>query len=90
MPYIARAMNEAQIKGIPTAAIVGSASLASARYANTVLSAQAHPSTGIGIVSIEAIVYALSQVLHWRFADRFTGTEQAISEISYHIREHIN
>jgi DNA-binding MurR/RpiR family transcriptional regulator len=86
-PYIARAMGEAQARGIPTAAIVGSASLASARYADTVLAAQAHPSTGVGIVSIEAVVYALSQVLHYRFADRFAGTEQAIAELSERIQQ---
>jgi DNA-binding MurR/RpiR family transcriptional regulator len=88
-PYIARAMGEAQAREIPTAAIVGSASLASARYADTVLAAQAHPSTGVGLVSIEAIVYALAQVLRWQFADRFAGTEQAISELSERIQQPI-
>lgn len=88
-PYIARAMGEAQARNIPTAAIIGSASLASARYADTVLTAQAHPSLGVGIVSIEAIVYALSQVLRWRFAERFAGTEQAISELSERIQQPI-
>jgi DNA-binding MurR/RpiR family transcriptional regulator len=85
-PYIARALGEAQSKGIPTAAIVGAASLASARPADIVLAAQAHPSRGVGIVSIEAIVYALAQVLEWRFADRFAGTEQAIAELSGRIQ----
>lgn len=85
-PYIARALQEAQQKGIPTAALVGSASLASARFADYVLTAQSHPSLGVGIVSIEAIIYALSQVLRWRFADRFAGTEQAISELSERIQ----
>jgi DNA-binding MurR/RpiR family transcriptional regulator len=88
-PSIARAMGEAQAKGISTAAIVASASLASARFADTVLAAQAHPSIGIGIVSIETIVYALVQVLRWRFADRFAGTEQAISELSARIQQPI-
>jgi len=86
-PYIARAMGEAQQRGIPTAAIVGSASLASARYADIVLAAQAHPSLGVRLVAIEAIVYALSQVLHWKFADRFMGTEQAIVELSEKIQQ---
>lgn len=85
-PYIARAMDEARKKGIPTAAIVGSSSLASARFASTVLAAQAHPSFGVGIVSIEAIVYALAQVLQWRFTDRFAGTEQAISRLTARIQ----
>jgi DNA-binding MurR/RpiR family transcriptional regulator len=86
-PYIANALGEAQSRGIPTAAIVGSASLPSARYANTVLAAQAHPSTGVGIISIETIVYALAQVLRWRFADRFAGTEQSIADLSARIQQ---
>lgn len=85
-PYIARALETAQAKGIPTAAIVGSSSLASARSADVVLAAMAHPSLGVGIVSIEAVVYALAQVLQWQFSDRFTGTEQAISELSARIQ----
>jgi DNA-binding MurR/RpiR family transcriptional regulator len=86
-PYIARAMGEAQAKGIPTAAIVASASLASARFADYVLTAQSHPSIGVGIVLLEAIVYSLSQVLHFRFSDRFVGTEQAISTLSQRIQQ---
>jgi DNA-binding MurR/RpiR family transcriptional regulator len=86
-PYIARALEEAQSKGIPTAAIVGASSLASARSADTVLAAHAHASLGVGIVSIEAIVYALAQVLRWRFADRFAGTEQAIAQLSARIQQ---
>lgn len=89
MPAIARAMGAAQERGIPTAAIVGSASLPSARFADVVLAAQAHPSVGVGIVSIEVIVYALSQVLRWRFADRFAGTEQAIEGLSNRIQQPI-
>lgn len=85
-PYIARALDEAQTKNIPTAAIVGSPSLASARSADIVLAAHAHQSLGVGIVSIEAIVYALAQVLHWRFAERFAGTEQSIEQLSTRIQ----
>ena len=85
-PYIARAMEAAHNRGIPTAAIVGAASLASTHYADCVLSAAEHPSIGVGIVSIEAIVYALAQVLRWCFADRFAGTEQAIMELSERIQ----
>lgn len=89
-PYIARALGEAQDKGIPTAAIIASASLASARFADVVLAAQSHPSIGVGIVSIEAVVHALAQVLFWRFADRFAGTEQAISLLSDRIQQPID
>ncbi len=86
-PYIARAMGEAQARGIPTAAIVASASLPSARYADTVLAAHGHPSTGVGIVSVETIVYALARVLQVRFAERFAGTEQAINQLSENIQQ---
>lgn len=86
-PYIARALGEAREKGIPTAAIVGSASLASARAADIVLAAQAHPSLGVGIVSIEAIVFALAQVLRLRYGAHFDGTEQAISALSARIQK---
>ena len=89
-PYIARAMGEAQAKGITTAAIVGAASLPSARFADTVIAARSHPSLGVGIVSLEAIVYAFAQVLRWRYADRFAGTEQAIQELSSKIKKPID
>lgn len=85
-PYIARAIDEAHSKGIPTAAIVGASSLASARSADIVLAAQAQPSLGVGIICIEAIVYALAQVLHTRYADNFAGTEQAIADLSDRIQ----
>lgn len=86
-PYIARALAEAKAKDIPTAAIVGAASLASARAADIVLAAQAHPSFGVGIVSLEAVVYALAQVLRWRYRERFEGTEQDIAELSFRIQQ---
>jgi DNA-binding MurR/RpiR family transcriptional regulator len=85
-PYIARAMEELQLRNIPTAALVASASLPSARYANTVLAAQAHPSIGVGIIALDTIVYALAQVLKNRFEDRFMGTEQAIAGLSQKIQ----
>jgi DNA-binding MurR/RpiR family transcriptional regulator len=86
-PYIARAMGEAQNKKIPTAAIVAAASLPSARYADTVLAAQSHPSVGVGIISIDTAVYAISKVLRSRFADRFAGTEQAIAVLTEKIQQ---
>lgn len=84
--YITRALCEAQKKNIPTAAIVGAASLASSRCADIVIAAQAHLSPGIGIISIEAIIYSLSQVLRNRYAERFAGTEQAIADLSSRIQ----
>jgi DNA-binding MurR/RpiR family transcriptional regulator len=87
MPYIARTLAEAQSKGVPTGAIVGAASIASARAADVVLEAQANPSVGVSIISVEAVVYALTQSLRWRFADRFAGAEQAIQELSNRIQQ---
>jgi DNA-binding MurR/RpiR family transcriptional regulator len=84
--YIAGALEEARKKDLPTAAILGAASLASARAADVVLAARSHPSLGVGIVSVEAIIYALAQALRWRFAERFAGAEQAISELSGRIQ----
>jgi DNA-binding MurR/RpiR family transcriptional regulator len=89
-PYIARAVEEAHAKGIPTAAIVGMASLPSARAADVVLEARARPSVGIGIVVIGAIIYALAETLYWRFPERFAGAEQAINELSDRIQQSID
>jgi DNA-binding MurR/RpiR family transcriptional regulator len=88
-PYIANALGQAQAKGIPTAAIVGVASLPSARFADVVLAAQARPAIGIGMVVIGAIIYALAETLRWRFADRFAGAEQAIQDLSNRIQQTI-
>ena len=85
-PYIAGALDAAQQRGLPTAAILGSASLNSARAADVVLAARSNPSLGIGIISIESIIYALCQALRWRFADRFAGAEQAIAELTADIQ----
>ena len=88
-PYIAGALEAARQKGLPTAAILGAASLESARAADVVLAARSNPSLGVGIISIESIIYALSQALRWRFAERFAGAEQAITELTANI-QHAN
>ena len=88
-PYIAGALESARQKGLPTAAILGAASLNSARAADVVLAARSNPSLGVGIISIESIIYALSQALRWRFADRFSGAEQAITKLTANI-QHAN
>jgi len=85
-PYIAGALESARQKGLPTAAILGAASLESARAADVVLAARSNPSLGVGIISIESIIYALSRALRWRFADRFAGAEQAITKLTANIQ----
>ncbi len=86
-PYIARALSEARIKDIPTAAIVGTASLPSSRAATIVLAARSRPSPGIGMIVVSAIIYALSEALRWHFSERFAGAEQAISDLSQRIQQ---
>jgi len=88
-PSIARALEEAHQKGIPTAAIVGMGSLPSARAADIVLEARARPSVGIGIVVIGSVIFALAETLRWRFAERFAGAEQAINELMNRIQQPI-
>ena len=85
-PYIASTLEHASQRNIQTAAILGAAALASARAADVVLAARAQTSLGVGIISIEAIIYALSEALRWRYADHFAGAEQAISELSAKIQ----
>jgi DNA-binding MurR/RpiR family transcriptional regulator len=89
-PYIAGALDAAQKRGLPTAAVLGAASLNSARAADVVLAARSNPSLGVGIISIESIIYALCQALRWRFAERFAGAEQAISALSTNIQHSNN
>jgi len=85
-PTIARALQEAQSRGIHTAAIVGAASLPSTHAADVVLAALEHPSMQTGVVIINVMVYVLVEALRWAFADRFAGAEQSINELSAHIQ----
>ena len=80
-PYLANALAESHQLGIPTAAIVSAASLPSARHADVVLAAQAHPNVISGSVIVGAMIAVLVETLRWRFADRFTGAEQAINQL---------
>lgn len=84
--YIANALAESRHMGIPTAAIVSVASLPSARHADVVLSAQARSNVISGSVIVGAIIAVLVETLRWRFADRFTGAEQAINQLYEHLQ----
>jgi DNA-binding MurR/RpiR family transcriptional regulator len=80
-PYIARALREASMLGIPTAAIAGAASLKSAGVADLVLAGQNQPDIGTGIVVADAIVYTLAEALRWQYSDRFQGADEAIGAL---------
>ena len=86
-PYIARSLAEAKARGIPTAAIVGAASLPTARAADVVLAALERPSTSTGMVVVSVIIYVLVEALRWSFAQRFSGAEQAIATLAARIQE---
>jgi DNA-binding MurR/RpiR family transcriptional regulator len=86
-PFIARSLAEAMARKIPTAAIVGAASLPTARSANVVLAAAEHPSPTSGMIVISAIIYILVEALHWSFSQRFSGAEQAIADLANRIQE---
>jgi DNA-binding MurR/RpiR family transcriptional regulator len=86
-PYIARALNEASTMGIPNAAIVGAASHPTASVADIVLASQNQPAFGLGVVVIDAIVYALAEVLRWKYQERFSGADEAIEELFTRIQE---
>jgi DNA-binding MurR/RpiR family transcriptional regulator len=86
-PFIARSLAEAKARKIPTAAIVGAASLPTARSASVVLAASEHPSPTSGMIVISAIIYILVEALHWSFSQRFSGAEQAIAELASRIQE---
>jgi len=80
-PFIANAILESRSRGIHTAAIVGTASLASARAASVVLAAQSYSSSVSGMVVINALVCVLGESLRWRYPERFAGSDQAIEEL---------
>src|SRR4030065_2966934 len=86
-PFISRSLAEAKARNLPTAAIVGAASLPTARSANVVLAASEHPSPTSGMIVISALIYILVEALHWSFSQRFSGAEQAIAELANRIRE---
>jgi DNA-binding MurR/RpiR family transcriptional regulator len=86
-PFIGRSLAEAKARKIPTAAIVGAASLPTARSASVVLAASEHPSSTSGMIVISAIIYILVEALHWSFSQRFSGAEQAIADLANRIQE---
>ncbi len=72
----------ARKNNIPTTAIVATASLPSARAADAVIAAQSNLTISHGIVTVNALVYLLSEALRWRYSQRFAGAEQAIANWS--------
>lgn len=87
LPYMARAIEAAAERDIPTGAIVGAPAHDSAQVAQIVLAARAHPSLEVRMVTVNAVVYVLAQAVRWRFSDRFTGAQQSIVNLSNFIQK---
>ena len=87
LPYLARALEAAKERGIPTGAIVGAPAHAAAQVADIVLAARAHPALEVRMVIVNAVVYVLAQAIRWRFADRFSGAQQTITKLSNFIQK---
>jgi DNA-binding MurR/RpiR family transcriptional regulator len=85
-PFIARALAEAKLLKIPTAAIVGAASSESAQVADFVLASQSQDDVGLGIIVVDTVVYTLSEAIRWRYNKRFEGKSEAIEALYTRIR----
>jgi len=86
-PSIVNALSEAQARGIPTAALVCTASLPATRPASIVLAAHTHPAAASGTLLVQILVYVLVQTLRSRYAQRFAQAEQAAAQIVTHLQE---
>lgn len=87
LPYMARTLDAANERGIPTGAIVGAPAHATAQVANIVLAARAHPSLEVRMITVDAIVYVLAQTIHWEFQERFSGAQQTITKLTSFIQK---
>jgi DNA-binding MurR/RpiR family transcriptional regulator len=76
-PSIVNALVDARSRGIPTAALVSTASLPAARPANLVLAAHTHLSASADAFLVQILVYVLLETLRSKYALRFTEAEQA-------------
>jgi DNA-binding MurR/RpiR family transcriptional regulator len=80
-PYLPRALAEASERGLPTAAIVGTASHESALQAEVAIAAQNQDVIGLSVVMVDVIVYALAAALKWTYQERFSGVDKSIEEM---------
>lgn len=81
-PVIINALTEAQARGIPTAALVSTASLPAARPAKIVLAAHTRPSDATGAFLLHTLVFILIQALSSKYAQRIDEAEQAARQLA--------
>ncbi len=80
--YVARALATAQAAGVRTAAIVAAPSSPAARHADLVLAAYASPKPGVGQILVQAIIYALAQMLRQARPGLFGPAEERVAEMA--------
>jgi len=86
-PFVARALGEARAAGVRTAAMVCAPSSQVARHADLVLSAYANPDPGVGLIIMEAIIYALSRLLVLTRPGLFGPARQRVSDLARRLTE---
>ncbi len=84
-PVVARALAEARRAGLRTAALVSAPSALSTNHADIVLAGYASPDPGVGQVVVEAIVYALVQLLRRNRPGRFSKIQGQVGEMRQRI-----
>ena len=86
-PSIVNALTDAQARGIPTAALVSTASLPAARPAKIVLAAHSHPSDAAATFLVLTLVYILVKALSNKYAQRITEAEQAARQLAVWLQD---
>ncbi|MFQ5943361.1 MAG: MurR/RpiR family transcriptional regulator [Anaerolineales bacterium] len=84
-PVVARALAEARRAGLRTAALVAAPSAQSTNHADYVLAGHASPDAGVGQVVVEAIVYAIVQLLRRNRPGRFSKIQGEVGEMRQRI-----
>jgi DNA-binding MurR/RpiR family transcriptional regulator len=79
---IAQALREARAAGYKTVSLAGAASLDTARVAELVIAAQAQPSVELGVMLINAMIFAIGRALQWTNPDRYRNAASRIQSIS--------
>ncbi len=68
----------AKAAGVPSAALVGTASFAAAQRAGIVIEIQSQDQSDNAPVVLSAIVYTLGRALRWRFADEYKQMQSKV------------
>ncbi|MCW5878403.1 MAG: MurR/RpiR family transcriptional regulator [Anaerolineales bacterium] len=75
---IPAALAWAKTAGLPSAALVGSASFAAAQRASIVIEVQSQEQSDNAPVVLSAMVYTIGRALRWRFADEYKQVQSKV------------